>query len=572
MLRPWGTDMLLAVLAGCAPPAPSSAPAARPAVHLSGIAAPQGDAQRQLQSTALAIIDGVEHPISFQPIIAQGQVVGEWAFGHLTDITGAPIVGTDGEPVICPITDFNGMIEVDGALFLLSHFECSPGAIYQTALAQDADGMLTPLWTRPVDLSAVGGGAVHCAGDITPWNTLLSSEEYEPDARQLQPDGSLKPDPFGYNEMVSYWGDRAGSSPYRYGWIPEVAVVDAAGAVDVHKRYALGRFSHELGLVMPDARTVYLTDDGSNTGFFLFIADEAGDLSAGTLYAARWSQLVDTGGGLAALGWVNLGHAEEGDIAALLEQGVDFAELLDAAEPEAGRCPDSYASIHTATGRECLRLVPGMEVAASRLESRRYAAIRGATTELSKSEGLAFDADSARLYLAMSAVTRGMAPADPRWDEGGPDHVRLATARCGAIYELPIAGAALDTEGQPMGSSFVVRSAQAVIVGEATEEGCAADSISNPDNITWLPGGGLLIAEDTSHHVNNALWLADPSDGSLTRILTAPLGGEVSGIHWFDDIGGRSYLGVTIQHPFRGVADAPEGADRSLSGYLGPFP
>jgi len=42
---------------------------------------------------------------------------------------------------------------------------------------------------------------------------------------------------------------------------------------------------------MPDEKTVYLADDGANVGFFMFIADKRGDLSAGILYAAQWQQL-----------------------------------------------------------------------------------------------------------------------------------------------------------------------------------------------------------------------------------------------------------------------------------------
>lgn len=33
--------------------------------------------------------------------------------------------------------------------------------------------------------------------------------------------------------------------------------------------------------VMPDNRTVYVTDDGTNVGFFKLVTDKAGDLSSG---------------------------------------------------------------------------------------------------------------------------------------------------------------------------------------------------------------------------------------------------------------------------------------------------
>ncbi len=58
-------------------------------------------------------------------------------------------------------------------------------------------------------------------------------------------------------------------SPYKYGYITEV------------KHYSMGRVSSEMSLVMPDQRTVYITDDGDNRGFYKYVADNAGDLTAG---------------------------------------------------------------------------------------------------------------------------------------------------------------------------------------------------------------------------------------------------------------------------------------------------
>lgn len=34
--------------------------------------------------------------------------------------------------------------------------------------------------------------------------------------------------------------------------------------------------------IMPDNKTVYITDDGTNVGFFKFVSDVAGDFSSGT--------------------------------------------------------------------------------------------------------------------------------------------------------------------------------------------------------------------------------------------------------------------------------------------------
>jgi len=87
--------------------------------------------------------------------------------------------------------------------------------------------------------------------------------------------------------MAAYYGgDVTRLNPYAYGWPVEVTV-DAEGTTQVAKRYAIGRVALELPHVMPDRRTAYLTDDGTNAGLYLFVADREGDLSAGTLCAAR---------------------------------------------------------------------------------------------------------------------------------------------------------------------------------------------------------------------------------------------------------------------------------------------
>ena len=50
-----------------------------------------------------------------------------------------------------------------------------------------------------------------------------------------------------------------------------------------------------------------------------------------------------------------------------------------------------------------------MEKAAAFLETRRYAAYKGATTEFSKWEGITYDPKRNMLYTSMSAVRRGEA-------------------------------------------------------------------------------------------------------------------------------------------------------------------
>jgi secreted PhoX family phosphatase len=548
---------------------------------------PTGADKDRVVVSPTVTIDGTEHAIGWTPLVADGQQIGGTTWGQLVDHRGLPMTDADGQPLTCNANDFGSLIAVDDALFHVGHVECTPAAMYLTRLEQAADGALSPVSTAVVDATGVRGTNIHCAGDVTPWNTHLASEEYEGDARTVLPDGrSPEFPPYGYqgwNLFAAYWeGDLTKASMYDYGWIPELTVLDADGSTDLVKHYAMGRFSHELAVVMPDRKTVYLSDDGSNGGFFLFVADEADDLSAGTLYAARWNQLDAGYGGSATLSWVNLGHAADRDIAPLLGPGgVAFADVFRAADPNPdGSCAEGLAPVNTmfpamkrkgGPAYECLAVRPGQERVASRLETRRYAALRGATTEWTKAEGLAVDPKTGTLYLALSVMDRGATAADPIWDAGGRDDIRVPQNKCGGVYAMPTTGGVTDTDGAPIASDQVAVSIAAAVLGEPVNEAlCHDDAIANPDNIAWMDGAGLLlIAEDSKRHEHNALWAWTPGHDPV-RIATAPAGGEMSGLHYFGDVGGHGYMTLTIQYDWSLGGDEPTG--RSVSGTVGPFP
>jgi secreted PhoX family phosphatase len=505
---------------------------------------------------------GKRHPLQYHTLMRSGERRADQIFGLLHDAKGNLLHAHDGGPRISNKNDFSSLLSVDGKLFMLTHFEEIPGSIYLSELLQDpANGLLSVTRTRPLDLSGVHGGWNHCAGSTTPWQTHLGSEEYEPDAAARDPKtGSI--DPY-FQAMAAYSnGDLASLNPYDYGWQLEIAVEDYLTA-RVNKRYAMGRLSHEVGLVMPDRRTVYITDDAHNTALFRFVADRAGDLSSGSLFAARWNQTSDKQGGSATLDWIDLGHAGEAEIAAAIEKKVRFEDLFHRVPLSASaQCEKGYSAINTRFGPECLKLKPGQATLASRLESRRFAALRGATTEFRKMEGLAFDPASRRLFVAISMIDLGMrerhnhGKGDTDFDRGGPDHIRLQVNPCGAVYELP-----LDQD-------YVAGEMRALLRGKTVDDdpdnACDAEGIANPDNLTFLTGlGTLIIAEDTSFHLHDMLWAYQTDKGRLTRLLTAPLWAEVTGNYYYPNVGGWGYLMCTLQHPAEGPA---------LTGYLGPLP
>ena len=509
---------------------------------------------------ARAVVDGAPVDLTYQVL----RRAGEQGFGQLVDRAGAPI--PDG---VCNEQDFNAILTVDGQPFLVSHFECAPGSMQISAL--DArGGALSIRSSTTVDFASVGGLWNPCAGQISPWNTHLGSEEYDPDAR-------AEPTPEQYWPHLSWQGMKRYQpepiEPYRYGWIPEVAIADRQGTYTVKKHLSPGRASHEIAYVLPDQRTVYLSDDGSYVGWFLFVADRPGDLSSGRLYAAK---LTDGGGGALDVAWIDLGASDDAALARVRDAGLRFSDLFEVADRVDGGCPTGFRYVHHAYGEECLQLaapsarVPDPALAASRFEKRRYAAYVGATTELEKAEGVTYDPIGRRVFLAVTRVGKGMTD--------GKGDLDLPKNPCGVVYAGAVATGVRDTAGNPI-DGWVHTRLEPVVVGamDAMGERCTDDSIANPDNITYLPGyGQLVIAEDTALRDRARLWAFDDR-GVGAALMEAPPYGEFTGVYWHPDVAGHGYLTVTVQHPWSegDVTLPPEvtAADlRTFTGVLGPFP
>ena len=551
-----------------------------------------------------AWINGREAPVPFQELLRVGDQPGSSPapFGQLHTVGGQPFPsGRAPFTDLCNQLDYTTLQEAHGKLWMWSHFECVRGAIYLTELEQDPNtGSLRAVHTQPVDraLDAQGGVFAPCAGDLTPWGTLLSSEEYEPDARYWDSEKSEMTDEYWFSSSLSHlygaFEHPRDAHPYRFGWVPEFAVQDAQGTVAAEKHYAMGRFSHEIARVMPDGRTVLQSDDGWGVGLYLFVADRPADLSSGTLYAAQWTLHDRRSVGQGRVDWISLGHGSDADIAPLLRLAppVRFDELFDRAELlDTGRCPQSHTATHTFGVTECLRLasaserVPDPALAASRLETRRYAALLGATTEWKKGEGLASSPSGDAVYFAISDVSGTMLAGDPA--TAAPDTIRLPENRCGVVYEGHTSGGQTDTRGVAIDSDFVPWELHGVVAGiqkHPTE--CDPRSIANPDNLTWMgPYGLLAIAEDT-RRAPDGLWVWDRQLDSLTRILLAPPEAEVAGLSMVPDLRGHAYLTFTLQSPGSHRADAqpfdpalrgqPFGSvpddHRSVVGVLGPLP
>ena len=408
----------------------------------------------------------------------------EGDFGEIGVIRGAGgVVRVSNDP------DFNAYIPVsDSQGYLFTNWEDTPGGMSRVLLTRAADGA----WTvdadsaMMIDFADVGGTWVNCFGTVSPWGTPLTSEElyFDNTADWNNPDynGWGKPD-----DYADYLGRFP--NPYRIGYIVEIK--DPTGDPRPVKLTAMGRFSHENAVVMPDGKTVYLSDDGSRVVFFKFVADMPGDLSAGTLHAAKITQLGKPGSSASEtslqIDWIELAHTTSEEV----ESWVAEYDSVTPADYREGQT--SYVS-----NEEIAAWAKGKakDNRAAYLETRKAAVAKGATGEFRKMEGVNISLNSAAdgtvpyMYMAMSEIGKGMSD--------GEGDIQLSPNKCGVVYRMELDG-----------DFNVGMMVPAVAGGPYSGDGanpCHTDNISNPDNLLVMDDGTLLIGEDTGNHENNVLW------------------------------------------------------------------
>ena len=420
-----------------------------------------------------------------------------------------------------------------------------PSPIAVLTLDQDPHtGKLSLVKYHNVDTSGVGGLWITCGASLSPWNTHLSSEEYEPDA-MLASNAQLA----GFSRNL--YGDASRANPYNYGHLPEVTV-NPDGSGSIRKHYCLGRISHELVQVMPDQRTVVMGDDATNGGAFLFVADRARDLSSGTLYVGKWHQTSGVGPGAAVLSWIRLGHASSAEIKVLIDSGIKGADIMEVKTSDPNDA--SFRKIPFGGKFNWIRIRPGMEKAAAFLETHRYAAYIGGSMGFTKWEGTTVNAKDKVAYIAMSRIESSMLD--------GSGDVRVQGPYSGAVYMQQLRGDQVDTSGAAIASAWVPVNMAAVpaLVSEDFGGGklkqqdalgnyANPDRIATPDNLKFSEKlRTLFIGEDSNTHVNNFLWAYNVDTGVLSRILSCPAGAESTGLHAVDDVHGYTYIMSNFQH------------------------
>lgn len=489
---------------------------------------------------------GGHYDIEGRPILDDSAIVRTQLFSDCPDgysllqPTGARVPGVKGNAVFAVVqfeyTSRNAAGE--------KMYAQLPSPVAVVTLDQDPQtGRLRLVQYRNVDTRAAHGLWITCGASLSPWNTHLGSEEYEPDAVTIAHNRNFRE----FSRRL--FGDPEMANPYHYGHVPEVTV-HADGSGTLKKHYCLGRISHEVVQVMPDRRTVLMGDDAANGGLFVFVADRPADLSSGTLYVAKCTQQAGIAldqGGVFDLQWIRLGHATSDEIERLADT-LKAADIVDvkSADP---RDP-AYRAIRFGGKAQWVRFAPGREKAAAFLETHRWAAAAGGTMAFTKMEGVTLNASGRTAYLAMSYIYQSMSD--------GQSGIRVAPIRAGAVYRLALAAGQKDMSGTPIDSAWMPLQLAAVpqLVGrdlaapDALGNLADPERIANPDNLKFSERlRTLFIGEDSSLHVNNFLWAYNVDTGKLSRILSCPAGAESTGLQAADDVNGFAYVMSNFQHP-----------------------
>ena len=177
--------------------------------------------------------------------------------------------------------DFTGYIGRGGSSqrgYLSINHENDPGGVSMLNLRLDQSSMTWAVDSvRKVDHTPVVKSTRNCSGGLTPWGTIITSEE-----------------------SVNT-GDANGDGYQDVGWQVEIdpvtaTIVDHDGDGQPDKLWAMGRMSHENIAVSQDSVTIYEGEDGGSSAVYKFVANQKMHLESGTLYVLRRNSSTSTAG------------------------------------------------------------------------------------------------------------------------------------------------------------------------------------------------------------------------------------------------------------------------------------
>ena len=390
--------------------------------------------------------------------------------------------------------------------------------------------------SQMLNLSNINGAWVLCFGSMSPWGTPLFSEElYFDDTEEWNDDS------FRYHSDQLLLADYLGEypNPYDYGYIVEMDDPESINPAPI-RQLTMGRFSHENAMVMPDNKTVYLTDDGYETVLFKYIAKRTGDLSEGTLYAAKLDQ--DSTRDSATTGfdveWIKLATSSNAEVQSWIDE-YDGITPSDYIEGENSYITDEEIN-NWAEGKLNQDLnndgIVGyaLDDRVAFLESRKAAAALDASDEWNKMEGVAFNPNVPdKLYLAMSNIDRAMTD--------GQGDIDLTANYCGIVYRMT------------MNQGWDIDRIDPVIIGgpytSSAQYECNIDNLAGPDNILVLNDGSVLVGEDTRKHQSNMVWLWREH----TEVI--PLGNEELIVNVLEPVATPQALNSSWSYDYQAQAD-----------------
>jgi len=524
-----------------------------------------------------------KYKLEYKDVIRSKDKIGNNIVGLLYNQKREPLYDKNNSFLIDNDTDGLSILKDRNDFYLLTHFETYPGSIYYGKLKKiNNDYKLQ--YFKNIDFSQVGGTMLNCASFTTSWNTHLSAEEdyffdsvrFDTKTKSISDIHVEDCNKSNNNEnefcnvvdriQNKYLTNKNDFSNYNYGYILEVGIKNDKNFIKNNlKHYVMGKGTPEIAMVMPDNKTVYITDDGDFRGLYLFIADKERDLSKGTLYIAKWEQISSENNGKANLKWIKLAHSSDSEIKKIIDKKINFSDIFELGNKEdigkngfkeikAGDINPIVIRIRDgkngSTISKKFKDYNELIKAASFLETRRYGAYLGGTTEFQKEEGITYDKDKNLIYLAMSSISKGMEDNSSGLENEEQNHIRLPKNICGTIYKIKLDNNYKGTFIEELISGKVIDKNNP----EAKENYCDTNSIANPDNIRYIGKNILMIAEDTSTHSVPYVWAYNTKSKKLFRVMTGPVGSEFSGMFMSLDDKRNNNIFLTIQHPFSNLS------------------
>ncbi len=211
--------------------------------------------------------------------------------------------------------DFAGYVPIGGSSengYLSINSEDAPGGVTILDINYNS---ITALWqttrSEAVDFGGVVGTAANCSGTVTPWNTIISCEEYTSLELLSRPE-------------LNYPNVDVNSDGYHdLGWAIEIdpvtkTVIDQPGGLNgADKLWAMGNFKHENAAIHSNQRTVYQGADAAVGYLYKFVADNVQNLSSGNLYVYSGSK---NGSG----NWVQLANSTQAEQNSTVQQSADL--------------------------------------------------------------------------------------------------------------------------------------------------------------------------------------------------------------------------------------------------------